>query len=238
MSGKKFLISFLALSIVILMLSSFSFVLNISKPEATRASFAPAVSEDPHVKDIVNTASDLKLASLPIYIEKDIEENIEKAAAEIHKIKVEKERRAASNTTVNLPVTDLNLSDIESQIFNLINSTRASYGLSQLTPNQMLVDLARLRSSDMVQRGYFSHYTPEGENIKHIFSRYGVTYRNFGENLGNATPASYGTPDAFLNAWMQSPSHRDNMLKGFYSLAGVGVVDGGGRRVVTVLFIR
>jgi uncharacterized protein YkwD len=102
----------------------------------------------------------------------------------------------------------------------------------------MLTDLARLRSNDMVTRGYFSHYTPDGQNIKHIFAQYGVDYRNFGENLGNAKPASYGSPNAFLDAWMNSPSHRDNMLKGYYTHIGVGVVDGGGRRVVTVLFIR
>jgi len=226
------------------MLSSFSFALNISNIEAVHSSFAPAVSTDTAVKDIVNTALDVKIESLPVYIEKDIEKNIEKASVEIHKIKEEREIRAASNTTNNvnntasIPAENVNLSDIEGQIFNLINSTRASYGLSQLAPNQMLIDLARLRSSDMVQRGYFSHYTPDGKNIKHIFSQYGVTYRNFGENLGNATPASHGTPGAFLNAWMNSPSDRDNMLKGFYSIAGVGVVDGGGRRVVTVLFIR
>jgi uncharacterized protein YkwD len=244
MSGKKILILFLALSVVVLMLSSFSFALNISKPEVAHASFAPAVSKDTTVKDIVNTTLEAKIEPLPFYMEKDIEKNIEKTAVEIHKIKEETKIRAASNTTdtinnaVSLPAENVNLSDIEGQIFNLINSIRASHGLSQLAPNQMLVDLARLRSSDMVQRGYFSHYTPDGKNIKHIFAQYGVTYSNFGENLGNATPASYGTPGAFMDAWMKSPSHRDNMLKGFYSLAGVGVVDGGGRRVVTVLFIR
>ena len=151
--------------------------------------------------------------------------------------KKQEERKAASSNT-SLSGTSVNFSGLEAEILNLINSTRAAHGLSILSPNQMLTDLARLRSNDMVSRNYFSHYTPDGQNIKNIFSQYGVSYKNFGENLGNASPANYGSPQAFLNAWMNSPSHRDNMLKGYYTLIGVGVTDGGGRRVVTVLFIR
>ena len=90
----------------------------------------------------------------------------------------------------------------------------------------------------MVVRNYFSHYTPDGTNIKHIFSQYGVRYSNFGENLANATPAGYGSPSGFLNAWLNSPSHRGNMLRGCYRMIGVGVIDGGGRRVVTTIFLN
>ncbi|MCD4669379.1 MAG: CAP domain-containing protein, partial [Actinomycetia bacterium] len=145
--------------------------------------------------------------------------------------------RAATSQAI-LPNTPVNFTSLEAEILSLINSTRAAHGLSALSANQMLTDLARLRSNDMISRNYFSHHTPDGKNIKHIFSDYGVVYKNFGENLGNASPAGYGSPKAFLNAWMDSPGHRDNMLRSNYSLIGVGVTDGGGRRVVTVLFIR
>ena len=90
----------------------------------------------------------------------------------------------------------------------------------------------------MVSRGYFSHYTPEGTTFFNIMRNAGIGWANAGENLGNATPASYGSPSAFINAWMNSASHRDNMLRGHYRLIGVGIVDGGGRRVITTIFLN
>jgi len=66
MHRKKFLILFFVLVLIVLMLSSFSFALNISNIEAVHSSFAPAVSTDTAVKDIVNTALDVKIESLPV----------------------------------------------------------------------------------------------------------------------------------------------------------------------------
>ena len=174
-----------------------------------------------------------------------LNENISQKAEEIYTQYKEEVKAAAITATTstaasqpNIAATPVNFSGLEAEIFNIINSIRASQGLGALAPNQMLTDIARSRSGDMVARGYFSHYNPDGQNIKHILAANGVSYINFGENLGQSKPASHGTPEAFGNAWMNSPSHRANMLKGYYSLIGVGVVDGGGRRVVTVVFIR
>lgn len=174
-----------------------------------------------------------------------LNDNLDQKVEEIHS-KYIAEVKAVTNTSTaskaapqaSLEATPVNLNELEAAILHIINTVRVSNGLDALSPNQMLTDLARLRSQDMVTRNYFSHHTPDGKNIKHIFAEYGVTYRNFGENLGRSTPASSGTPEAFGSAWMNSPSHRDNMLKAYYRLIGVGVVDGGGKRVITVLFIR
>ena len=90
----------------------------------------------------------------------------------------------------------------------------------------------------MVSKGYFSHYAPDGSTFFNIMRNSGISWSNAGENLGNAKPANYGSPSAFINAWMGSASHRDNMLRGHYKFVGVGVVDGGGRRVVTTIFLN
>ncbi len=90
----------------------------------------------------------------------------------------------------------------------------------------------------MVSRGYFSHYSPEGSTFFNIMRDSGISWANAGENLGNAAPANWGTPSAFINAWMNSASHRDNMLRGHYKYIGVGIVDGGGRRVITTIFLN
>jgi len=262
MSGKKIFSFLMIAAVTVLIVSSVSFSTesgDVSGSFVVRAETLKDVSYDNVVKIVANIEVEALTGSIASYVEegidrasKDIyEANVfareeakrkaeEEAAREAAKRQAEEEavaesKAASGNAVASGPVS---LSGLEAEMLNLINQTRADHGLSMLAPSQMLIDLARSRSSDMISRNYFSHYTPDGQNIKHIFARYGVSYRNFGENLGNASPASYGSPGAFLNAWMNSPSHRDNMLKGYYTTIGVGVVDGGGRRVVTVLFIR
>ena len=131
-----------------------------------------------------------------------------------------------------------NLSELEAEVLYLINTIRVSNGLGALQPNQMLTDIARSRCNDMIVNSYFSHYTPDGRNIFNIFRENGVSYVNAGENLGQSSPASSGTPEAFANAWMASPTHKANILRSVYSKIGIGVVDGGGRRVVAIVFMN
>ena len=131
-----------------------------------------------------------------------------------------------------------NLNEFEAAVLYLINTIRVSNGLGALEPNQILTDIARSRCNDMIANSYFSHYTPDGRNIFNIFSENGVSYVNAGENLGQSSPASSGTPEAFANAWMASPTHKANILRSVYSKIGIGVVDGEGRRVVATVFIN
>jgi len=131
-----------------------------------------------------------------------------------------------------------NLNEFEAAALYLINTIRVSNELGALEPNQMLTDIARSRCNDMIVNSYFSHYTPDGRNIFNIFRENGVSYVNAGENLGQSTPASSGTPEAFANAWMASPTHKANILRSVYSKIGIGVVDGGGRRVTAIVFMN
>lgn len=131
-----------------------------------------------------------------------------------------------------------NLNEFEAAVLYLINTIRVSNGLGALEPNQMLTDIARSRCNDMIVNSYFSHYTPDGRNIFNILRENGVSYVNAGENLGQSSPASSGTPEAFANAWMASPTHKANILRSVYSKIGIGVVDGGDRRVVAIVFMN
>jgi len=131
-----------------------------------------------------------------------------------------------------------NLNEFEAAVLYLINTIRVSNGLGALKPNQMLTDIARSRSNDMIINSYFSHYTPDGRNIFNILRENGVSYVNAGENLGQSSPASGGTPEAFANAWMASPTHKANILRAVYSKIGIGVVDGAGRRVAAIVFMN
>jgi uncharacterized protein YkwD len=145
---------------------------------------------------------------------------------------------SASNS-ISLSWGCVDLKDLETNIINLINNIRAQNGLNQLSKSQSLTDIARMRSSDMIYNSYFSHYAPDGRNIFNILKDNGVSYVNAGENLGVATnPALAGTAEAFVNAWMASPSHRDNILRPVYRYIGVGIIEEENRRIVTSIFLN
>ncbi len=130
------------------------------------------------------------------------------------------------------------VSYVESQMIHLINSIRSSHGLQLLEPNPILNSIARSRSRDMLNRGYFSHYTPEGKNIFNILVENGVMYACGAENLSQASPPSWGSPEAVVNNWMSSGAHRANMLNPHYGQLGLGVVDSGNRRIITLILIN
>jgi len=128
------------------------------------------------------------------------------------------------------------LTEYENQIAALINNVRVENGLEPLAADGALTDVAISRSQDMLNRGYFSHYTPEGTNVFNFLKGAGISYRYAGENLAQSQPASIGSPEAFLNAWMNSPSHRDNILRAQYIKIGVSMIENGNRKVVTTIF--
>ncbi len=123
-------------------------------------------------------------------------------------------------------------------VLSLINNIRVQNGLEVLYPDKMLTDIARERSNDMIERDYFSHHTPDGKDLFDILEGYGVRYINIGENLAQSKPASIGSPENFVNFWMDSPSHRANILRDNYGKIGIGLVDSGDRRVLTVVFMN
>ncbi|MFC2159114.1 CAP domain-containing protein [Actinomycetota bacterium] len=257
--GKNKIIAFtLAILLVLVSLTSISFSTKVSKVSGSFACTTNVAKVDSKT-EVVEAVADIAVMALTADLVGDIEERLESRTVEIYKarqaaekaaeearakaeaeaIAAEKAAREAAKSEATSTVTSgTNLNGPEAEILRLINSVRADHGLGQLTVVQSLTDIARTRCSDMVSRGYFSHYAPDGSTFFNIMRNSGISWSNAGENLGNATPASYGSPSAFINAWMGSPSHRDNMLKGNYRLVGVGVVDGGGRRVVATIFLN
>jgi uncharacterized protein YkwD len=127
---------------------------------------------------------------------------------------------------------------VESSLIYMINHIRSSRGLQALIPSSMLNNIARSRSQDMLNRNYFSHYTPEGKNIGMILQENGIMYACCAENLGHASPPSWGRPETIINMWMESSSHRENLLNPHFGQLGIGVIDAGGRRMVTLVLIN
>jgi uncharacterized protein YkwD len=139
-----------------------------------------------------------------------------------------------STSVVSKPQAELN--DYENAVAAYINDYRVKNGLNAIAFDPTLTYVAKYRSQDLIDRNYWSHYTPEGTTVFNLFKENGVKYKIGGENLGQATPAGIGTPEAFMNAWENSPSHNANMLRVGYNYIGVGMVSNGDRIVVTTVF--
>ena len=127
---------------------------------------------------------------------------------------------------------------LEIQIFDKINHIRVQNGMQKLNLNQVLTNIARLRSKDMINRNYFSHYTPEGKHATEILRENGVMYAGFGEILFRASSPAWGLPGTIINTWLSSNIHRNIILTPQFNQVGVGSIDEGNVRVVTVLFLN
>ena len=104
----------------------------------------------------------------------------------------------------------------------LVNVERKSRGFSELSVDPLLLVLARKYGANMFQKGYFSHYTPEGKSPFDRMNEDRITYLHAGENLALAP----GTEIAHQGL-MNSAGHRANILSPNYKKVGIGVMDGG-----------
>jgi uncharacterized protein YkwD len=98
------------------------------------------------------------------------------------------------------------------------NEERAASGSNALVLNDRLSQAAQAKATDMVTRDYWSHNTPEGNEPWVFIVNAGYEYRKAGENL------AYGfrDSDATIHGWMNSPSHRANLLDTSFSEVGFG----------------
>ncbi len=118
---------------------------------------------------------------------------------------------------------DYTVSEYELEVVSLVNEIRAQYGLSELALNTELSYVARLKSQDMHDNNYFSHTSPTYGSPFEMMTTFGISYRSAGENIAMGQT----TPEAVVNAWMNSEGHRANILSASYTQIGVGYVADG-----------
>ena len=124
---------------------------------------------------------------------------------------------------LTIPLVDSTVSAFENEVIRLVNVERSKKGLQPLRANWELSRVARFKSQDMVDNRYFSHTSPTYGSPFQMIRSFGMTYRTAGENI------AYGqrTPQAVVNAWMNSSGHRANILNASYTQIGVGYVADG-----------
>jgi uncharacterized protein YkwD len=95
--------------------------------------------------------------------------------------------------------------------------------LSSLSDNATLDEIARIRVQDMFAKQYFAHVSPTGDNVSKEADSHGYDFITIGENiaLGN-----FGSSRGLVEAWMNSPGHRANILNTSYKEIGVYAMEG------------
>ena len=111
----------------------------------------------------------------------------------------------------------------------LLNGERADNGLAPLAPNGKLGSAASAYAQDLVAGSYFSHTGRDGSGVTDRIERSGYLPRDagwvLGENLAWGT-GILATPGSIMQAWMNSPGHRDNILNPDYREIGIGIIPG------------
>ena len=108
------------------------------------------------------------------------------------------------------------------EVVNLTNQKRLEAGLSTLSLNQTLSSAAYTKGRDMIDRDYWAHVAPDGTQPWKFFTSFGYKYRYAGENLAR----DFSNASSAMDAWMNSPTHKENILNPKYKEIGIGVVEG------------
>lgn len=126
-----------------------------------------------------------------------------------------------------LPVqTAYNASQLEREIFDLVNENRASYDLKPLLWNNDIARTAKEKSDDMAENNYFNHANLQGETFSDILKKKRIFYLTASENIamfGNVTTQDLASE--VVMGWLESPAHRVPIIDRdeIYTDTGVGV---------------
>jgi uncharacterized protein YkwD len=108
-----------------------------------------------------------------------------------------------------------------------MNQARANAALGALESDEDLEAVALVRVRNLIDNGYFDHYSPAGENAFSELGARGIRYRLAGENLARNNYPEIRTVAAAFDGLMGSPGHRANILEPRFTRVGVAVVRSG-----------
>jgi len=122
------------------------------------------------------------------------------------------------------------------RIIELTNKERIELNLQELKQSEILNQAAALKLADMFENNYFAHTSPQGIKPWHWFGKANYNYTYAGENLA----MNFLEAEDAMQAWIDSPTHRDNIISKNYNeigiAVGVGKIDNNETTVVVQLF--
>lgn len=136
---------------------------------------------------------------------------------------------------VNFPAVlgaSVNISTLD--LLNQTNEERIEKGKNTLSLNDKLSQAAVQKAKDMFEKDYWAHNSPSGTTPWKFIKESGYVYVYAGENLARG----FETSEDVVNAWMESPTHRENMLSGNYQDVGFAVMTGRLNGEDTVLVVE
>ncbi len=108
------------------------------------------------------------------------------------------------------------------RIVQLTNQERQKRNLQPVTANAYLTSAAYAKANHMFEKQYWDHFGPDGESPWEFIKASGYDYAYAGENLGKG----FNTSEGVHQAWMASPTHKENILTEHYEDIGIAVVSG------------
>jgi uncharacterized protein YkwD len=131
----------------------------------------------------------------------------------------------------------MNRRPIENLVHAHVNQVREQHGLSYLTQDDDLRNIARRHSADMADRQFFAHVNSDGKDPGDRYDDYGYSHTKYGENIARVpyqTPLAnvngqtqYDTPPelarGIVDGWINSEGHRENMLSTKWDCEGIGI---------------
>ena len=106
------------------------------------------------------------------------------------------------------------------ELVSLTNQERQTKGLNLLIINSDLSQAAQAKAADMVAHNYWAHTSPDGLTPWTFFKNVRYRYLYAGENLAR----DFYDSNSVVSAWMNSSTHRDNILSSRYREIGIAVV--------------
>lgn len=122
-----------------------------------------------------------------------------------------------------------------SELIEMANKDRIANGLNPLSLSPQLVEAAQKKALDMLNQDYFAHTSPSGLTPWYWLEKVGYKYSTAGENLAK----DFIESEYVHNAWMDSPSHKANILNKNYQDVGIAVIEGeinGKKTIIAVEF--
>lgn len=120
------------------------------------------------------------------------------------------------------------------EVIRLTNVKRTEGGVNALRYNSLLAQAARAKAEHMLKYDYWAHIAPDGTEPWKFFTDVGYKYRYAGENLAR----DFSSPSSAVDAWMASPTHKENLLSTKYTEIGVAVAEGDLAGVDTTIIVQ
>lgn len=119
-------------------------------------------------------------------------------------------------------------------VVDLTNEERTAVSATPLTRNTQLDEAARQKAHHMAENNYFAHYSPDGVSPWYWFDKVGYEYQYAGENLA----VHFTDSEAVVKAWLNSPSHKENIINSAFTEIGVGTARGEYQGYDTVFVVQ